>query len=32
MDAVFNDIKKHLTPAESQKKLNFHVLDKLFDD
>jgi hypothetical protein len=31
MDMVFNDIKKHLSPAESQKELNFHVLDSFFD-
>jgi hypothetical protein len=30
MDGVFNDIKKYLTPVESQTELNFHVLDNFF--
>ena len=31
MGGVFNDIRKHLTPTESQTELNFHVLDNFFN-
>lgn len=31
MGAVFSDMKKYLTPVESQNELNFHVLDNFFD-
>lgn len=30
MNCVFNDIKKYLSPTESQKALNFHALDNFF--
>ncbi|MGM4998260.1 hypothetical protein AB8A05_05940 [Tardiphaga sp. 538_B7_N1_4] len=32
MAAVFDDIAKLLTPAETQQQLNFHVLDSFFDN
>ncbi len=32
MDGVFRGIKKYLTPVESQKELNFQILDNFFDE
>jgi hypothetical protein len=31
IDAVFEDIKKYLTPTLAPKQLNFHILDNFFD-